>query len=163
MGTICRENDGWSFSGSYVSNHSTRNGIRYNIIGGYNIFKELHKESQVKTKSNTRLCDLKNKYREPLEMIEEKSGKKYTVLDIPQFIKNFCSRHKTDKDVDDNVKKVSVSLAKVVDDGYVTKNDIESAIKVLKCVDEKMYTTTLISILAPLNNFYEEKLAYCET
>ena len=159
IATICRGSMGWKFSGAYSAEHPTRNNIRFDISGGEYVFRELHKESQVKTETVISLKGLKDEFRDTLKIYDE-NGEEYEISEIPTYIKQFCSEHKTDKNSDKNIQETRTSLSDGVGRGEITKNDIQSAIKVLGYVCGRMNTRTLVEQVLESFNNKEEKPCY---
>lgn len=153
LATVCRGDMGWKFSGSYRTTHDTRNNIRFDISGGSYIFHELHKESQIKTQTVISLKDIKNEYRETLKIYDE-DGEEYDISEISTLIKQFCLKHKTDKNTDKNIQAITLDIYERLKKRELMKSDIETTLKVLNCVaDYRMNAKTLVEqVLEPINN-----------
>lgn len=152
IATVCRGDMGWFAGSSYDKGHSTRNNVRYDITMGDYVFTELHKESQVKTKTTIKLSELKDKFRDDLKIYDE-NGKEYKVSKIITIITDFISDHKTGGNSEKNIKETNLAINDNFDNGSLTQNDIDSTIKVLQMVSGMMKVETLIKkVLMPFNN-----------
>lgn len=152
IATVCRDDISWKVSGAYKKGHPTRNNIRFDITIGKFIFTELHKESQVKTKTSIVLSDIKGKYRDELKIYDE-AGNEYPISEIEERISNFVNMHKTDSNAVENITKMANTFKNALSDNNITNEDINSTIKTLKLVDVRMNALTLLNeVLVNLNN-----------
>ena len=146
IATVCRGNDGWKVTNAYGGTHPTRNNIRYDVTIGNYVFHELHKESQVKTKTTITFKDIKDACRDNLKIYDEDENE-YELRDIATFIKQFCGKHKSDSNSDKNIEETTLSVSNAVNNGELTMSDINSAQKVLSHVKGRMNTKTLEAVL----------------
>lgn len=146
IATVCRGDDGWKVTNAYGGTHPTKNNIRYDVSIGDYVFHELHKESQVKTKTTITFKDIKDACRDSLKIYDEDENE-YELRDIAIFIKQFCGKHKSDSNSDKNIEETTLSITKAIDNGDLYPNDINSARKVLSCVKGRMNTKTLEAVL----------------
>ena len=146
IATVCRGNDGWKVTNAYGGTHPTRNNIRYDVTIGNYVFHELHKESQVKTKTTITFKDIKDACRDNLKIYDDGENE-YELRDIATFIKQFCGKHKSDSNSDKNIEETTLSVSNAVNNGELTMSDINSAQKVLSHVKGRMNTKTLEAVL----------------
>jgi hypothetical protein len=131
MATICRDKEGWKFSGAYKDKHSTRNRIRFDIIGNKTIFHCLHEESQVKTKTNTSLGEVVDEYGDVLEIVSVETGEVFKIGQIAKDIKKFfgeCKRlHPTKETTKSSNKKAKKKSVKSISEDTNNRNDAQKA------------------------------------
>lgn len=144
IATVCRGDDSWKVSGAYKKGHPTRNNIRYDVTMGKFMFTELHKESQVKTKTNIVFSNIKDKYRSDLKIYDE-NGNEFSISEIEELIVNFVNTHKTDSNAKENITKITKVLSDALKCNEISNEDINNTLRVLRFIDVRMNVSTLMS------------------
>lgn len=142
IATVCRGGESWKASGAYKKEHPTRNNIRFDISMGKFMFTELHKESQVKTKTSIILSDIKDKHRGELKIYDEE-GNEFPISEIEERISNFVNNHKTDSNANENIINITNILSDALRNNEITSEDVSNALKVLRFVNVRMNVSTL--------------------
>lgn len=146
IGTVCRKRDGgWGLVG--MSPHSTKNGIRFDISVGPNGFRMMHQESQVKSKTLSKINELTDENGELLKVYDE-DGNIHDISIINNVVSDFVAVHKSDTKHKKTEEEVDGRLAVEIVSGKVNKSEMAAAVKVLGIFDGcKLSTKKVVSIL----------------
>ena len=162
MATICRS---WDIINEKIKYHQTYDGIRFEVICGDTIFKEMHRESPAKTKTNMVLTHLKGECRLPITIISVEDGKEYPITYIADILYDFIQKHRNDKknaSIDTTVKKTKKSSIKSVNEVQETQPSVLKNIdcaRLERTLEDLKYVKPFIPTYDDIIDMISEKIS----